>query len=178
MEGIRPMYRSLVGKLLHLPVGSQPDLSFVVSNLSLFLSNPGKVRWLGGKRVLRYLKGCSDYRLVYPNRDSVGELVLSRYSDSDWGSDLDDKQSVSGNLLSLGSGVISWNSKKQPTVALSSAEAEYLGLSSSAQEAMFQRSLLGGLGITDLPLTTIYGDNQASLALAENPRETTGGPRT
>ena len=106
------------------------------------------------------------------------ELLLGGYSDSHWSSDLDDIRSVSGYIFSLESGVISWNSKKQPTVALSSAEAEYLGLSSSAQEAMFQRSLLGGLGITDLPLTTIYGDNQASLALAENPRETTGGPRT
>ena len=170
MASVRPLYRSLVGKLLYLSVVSRPDLSFVVSNLGQFLSNPGKAHWLGAKRVLRYLKDCSDYRLVYHSRDSAGELVLSGYSDSDWGSDLDDRRSVSGYLFSLGSGVIRWKSKKQPTVALSSAEAEYLGLSSSAQEAMFLRSLLAGLGITDLPVTTIYGYNQASLALAENPR--------
>lgn len=83
---------------------------------------------------------------------------------------MDDRRSVSGYCFYLGTGLISWSSKKQATVALSSAEAEYMGLSSAAQEVIFLRSLLTDLGYLRNGPSLIYGDNKGPIALAENPK--------
>ena len=167
MSSFRSLYRSLLGNLQYLSAVSRPDLSFVVSNLSHFLANPGKPHWLGAKRLLRYLKGMSDFRLTFARTSSFS---LSCFSDSDWGSDADDRRSVAGYCFHLGVGLVSWSSKKQQTVALSSAEAEYMGLSSASQEVIFLRSVLSDLGYLETGASMIFGDNRGSIILAENPK--------
>lgn len=97
------------------------------------------------------------------------DFQLSGYSDSDWATNTDDRRSVSGFCFSFSGGVVSWNSKKQPTVALSSSEAEYLALSSAAQELVFLRYLLRDLGFELDSPSCLRGDNRGSIAMAQNP---------
>ena len=140
MTEYHSLYRSLVGNLLYLAVVSRPDISFIVSTLSQFLNNPGKVHWVAAKRVLRYLKGTASLGLIYGKCEV---FTIQGFSDSDWGTDSDDRRSISGYCFAFShnTGVVSWNSKKQATVALSSSEAEYLAMSSAAQELLFLRAL-------------------------------------
>ena len=115
-------YRSLVGNLMYLSVASCPDICFAVYNLAQFVSNPGKAHWCALKHLLRFLKGTESLSLVY-NRSENFELF--GFSDSDWATDKDDRKSTSGFCfkLSRSGSVVSWASKKQGCVALSSCEA-------------------------------------------------------
>lgn len=98
--------------------------------------------------------------------------VFSGYNDSDGAGDLTNRRSTSGFLFNIGSGAISWSSKRQPTVALSSCEAEYVAQTQAAKEAIWLRSLLVELlnNNGELTATVIYGDNQGAIALAKNPQ--------
>jgi hypothetical protein len=159
-------YRNAVGSLIYVMLGTRPDLAAAVGSVSQFMANPGKQHWQAVKRILRYLKGTADMEICLGSARSKWELV--GYSDADWGSNLDDRRSVTGFVFLL-NGPISWQSKKQPTVALSSTEAEYMALSQATKEAMWLRSLLGELGYAQGHPTRLLGDNQGSLALSSNP---------
>ena len=117
---------------------------------------------------MRYLRGTHTIQLVF--RGPLG--VLSGYSDSDWAGDLTNRRSTSGFLFNIGSGAISWSSKRQPTVALFSCKAEYVAQTQATKEAIWLRSLLVELLNTrsELTATVIYGDNQGAIALAKNPQ--------
>jgi len=115
------LYQSAVGSLLYLSTSTRPDIAFAESNVAKFSANPTKRHWTGVKRILRYLKGTSDLGLHYTSND-VDNLV--GYLDSDWAGDLDGRKSTSGYLFKLCGAPISWRSKKQTSVALSTAEAE------------------------------------------------------
>ena len=95
--------------------------------------------------------------------------TLTGYSDADWAGDLDDRHSTSGNLFIMAGGTISWTSKKQATVSLSTAEAEYIALSTATQEAIWLRRLLADFNCQQNKPTLIMGDNQYSIAIARNP---------
>ncbi|KAK2404761.1 putative mitochondrial protein [Trifolium repens] len=112
-------YRSLIGCLLYL-TATRPDLMFSASLLSRFMHSPSVTHFGVGKRVLRYIKGTSDFGIWYSKSDGK----LEGFVDSDWAGSVDDSKSTTGYVFSLGSGVFSWNSKKQDVVAQSSAEAE------------------------------------------------------
>jgi len=121
-------YRSLIGSLLYL-AHSRPDISYATSILSRFMQNPSKTHFGAARRILRYLKGTSSYGIFYAKIDNFN---LMGYSDSDWAGSIDDRRSTTGYIFSLGSGAISWSSKKQQTTALSSSEAEYMALTAAA----------------------------------------------
>ena len=104
-----------------------------MSNVDKFSSHPTNKHWVAVKRIMRYLKGTSDLGLLYTKE---GSSKCVGYSDSDWGGDLDDRKSTSGYLFLIGGGSVSWRSKKQSSVALSTAEAEYMALASAGQEAI------------------------------------------
>ncbi len=133
--------------------------------LSKFCSKPTTAHFTAAKRVLRYLKGTSNLALKYQKSK---DGVLIGYSDADWAGDLDDRHSTSGNLFIMSGATISWTSKKQATVSLSTAEAEYIALNTSTQEAVWLQRLLEGLEKKYKP-TIIMGDNQGSIAIARNP---------
>lgn len=111
----RVPYASAVGKLMYAMMCTRPDISFAVGMVSWFQSNPGFAHWVVVKRILRYLRSTMDYMLCYQG----GELLLQGYSDADWASDLDERKSTTGYNFLLCGGAISWLSKKQPCVALS-----------------------------------------------------------
>jgi hypothetical protein len=102
-------------------VNTRPDINFVVNSLSRFMVDPQRVHWIVGKNVLCYLRGSVEYRLLYECNDGV-TLV----GDVDWAGCAEDMKSTSGCSFGIGSGIISWFSKKKRLMALSSVEVEYL----------------------------------------------------
>jgi hypothetical protein len=110
-------YRSLVGALNYLSVTTRPDITFAVSSLSQYLNEPGSAHWDSGIQVLRYLKGTKDIGLHFQCNNSAEDSLVG-YADADWASCPESWRSVSGNLVLLNGNVISWKSKKQPTLSL------------------------------------------------------------
>jgi transposase InsO family protein len=166
------LYQSAVGAIMYVMLGTRPDIAFAVASLSQFSSNPSQTQWTAVKHVLRYLKGTSDYKLTYGEATTSLKnrtLHFHGFCDSDWGADIDDRRSMTGYVFMLGGGAVSWQSKKQPTVALSSVEAEYMAATQATREAMWWRTLLHELGIQSYPTTVIHSDSQGSIALSKNP---------
>ncbi|CAK9820302.1 Retrovirus-related Pol polyprotein from transposon TNT 1-94 [Anthophora plagiata] len=159
-------YRGLIGALVYLANATRPDIAFAASALSKFSSNPRKIHWTMAKRVLRYLKETSNYGITYCKD---GES-LKAYSDSDWAGDIEDRRSCTGNVLILSGGPISWKSKKQPSVALSTMEAEYAALSEISREVIYIKRLLIHMGFEKYvpkPIK-ILCDNQSAIKLAKD----------
>ena len=134
-EMSRVPYASVVGSLMYAMMCTRPDICFVVGLVSRYQSNPGREHWKVVKRILRYLKGTMDYCLVYQG----SKLCLVGYSDADWGEDLDQCKSTSGYVFLFNKGAISWCSKKQTCIALSTMEAEFIACSIVVQEAVWLR---------------------------------------
>jgi hypothetical protein len=133
---------------MYAMLGTRPDIAFAVTALSQFNSNPGQPHWTAVKHVMRYLRGTVDYQLTYgPLGKAAISPVVIGYSDSDWGSDADDRRSVTGYVFLLGGGAVSWQARKQTTVALSSVEAEYMAATQSTKDAMWWRSTLLEMGV-------------------------------
>jgi len=157
------LYQSAVGSLLYLSVGTRPDITYAVSNVAKFSAKPTKQHWIAVKRIMRYLRGTIYYGLLYSRSGS--EKCIG-YSDSDWAGDLDDRKSTSGYLFQISGAAVSWRSKKQTCVALSTAEAEYMALAGAAQEAIWMRQLSSELKNGPTEATTIFEDNQSAICMA------------
>ena len=163
------LYQSMVGSLLYAAMGTRPDIAQAVGAASKFSSNPSESHMTAVKRILRYLKETINLGLKYEKSENS---VLVGYSDADWAGELDDHHSTSGNLFLMAGGAISWFSKKQPTVALSTAEAEYISLCSATQEAVWLRRLLHDINNHQEDPTIIKEDNQGTIAIACNQSHT------
>ncbi|KAL0319362.1 UNVERIFIED_CONTAM: putative disease resistance protein RGA3 [Sesamum angustifolium] len=159
------MYRSLIGSLLYL-TATRPDIMFSTSLLSRFMQSPSQVHNAATKRILRYLRGTKDFGIWYK---STNDAKLVEYTDSDWAGSVDDMKSTSGYIFSLGSGIFSWASKKQATVAQSSAEAEYIAAAATSNQAIWLRRILEDIGEKQEEPTTIYCDNKSAIAITKNP---------
>ena len=127
---------------------------------------PTKLFWKAGKHVLRYLRGTSRYGLWYRQSD---EVKVHGFMDADWAGSPTDRKSTSGGIFSIGSTAVSWYSRKQRSVALSSMEAEYMARSLAAYEAIWMRKILVGLLGSHLDPTVIYCDNQSCIKILVNP---------
>ena len=113
-------YASAVGSLMYAMVCTRPDIAHAVGVLSRFMSKPGKEHWTSVKQVFRYLHGTSDYGLCYQGRPGLDRVLDIRgFVDADWARDLDQRRSTSGYVFNLFGGAVSWMSKKQSVVALS-----------------------------------------------------------
>ncbi|XP_068657940.1 uncharacterized mitochondrial protein AtMg00810-like [Aristolochia californica] len=157
------LYRKLVGSLIFL-CNTRPDISYGVGVLSRFSNNPRKMHWQAGIRILKYLKGTLTFGVSYTRGD-----ILSGYCDSNWAGDIHTRKSVTGYGFLFGSGIISWVSKKQKTVALSSTKAEYKAACVAACEAVWLRRILTDIGIPLTESTTLNCDSQSYIAMAKNP---------
>lgn len=166
MKGIP--YSSVVGSLMYAMICTRPDICHAVGLVSRFQSNPGLEHWKAVKRILRYLKGTEDYVLCYGGSD----LRLVGYTDADWGGDPDERKSTSGYAFMLNGGAVSWCSKKQSCIALSTMEAEYIASSAASQEAVWLRRFLKHLGVVDSAkeAVTIHCDSMAALAYMKDPK--------
>lgn len=158
-------YQEAIGSLLFAAQITRPDIAFAVSSLSRFNNNPGMPHWAGVKRVLRYLRGTSSYKLKFDG-SKIGPIY--GYCDADWASDPDERRSVTGYIFIKCDAPISWCTKRQPTVALSTTEAEYMSMSSAAQEALWLRGLSEEIEQHSKSPTEIFCDNQGARNLALN----------
>ena len=159
------VYQSMVGSLIYAAIATRPDIAQAVGTLAKFNSSPNEAHLTAVKRVFRYLKGTVKLRLSYEASDKDVE----GYSDADWAADSEDRRSTSGNVFLMSNGAISWTSQKQPTVALSTAEAEYIALCFATQESVWLRQLCKDLQIQCSSPITIHEDNQGTIAMSKNP---------
>lgn len=161
-------YRSVVGKLNYLASTTRPDLTFSVSYLSQFNQCPHPEHMSAVQTVLRYLAGTSDRGIKYSSEKVDTKLI--GFVDADWAQCTIDRRSYTGCVMMLSGGPVSWESKKQPTVALSSTEAEYMAFTCAAKEIVFLKSILTELDLEEIcgKEITLNSDNQSAIQLAEN----------
>lgn len=158
-------YRELIGALMYLAVCTRPDIAYSVSYLSQFNNCFQTCHWIAAKRVLRYLQGTRNTGLRFRKTGRT----LEGYVDADWANCPYDRKSYTGYAFTLGGCPISWETRKQRTVALSSTEAEYMALAEAAKEAVYLRRLLCSIGFEALARVRILCDNNGARKLAENP---------
>ena len=163
------LYQSAVGKLLYLSTRTRPDIAYAVNTVAKFTAYPTEQHWKAVKHIFRYLAGTINFGLKYSKTEQA-ECI--GFSDADWGGDTDDRKSTSGYLFKVTGGPVSWRSKKQSCVALSTAEAEYMSLTLATQEAIWINRLLGELKLQKEPLepVTVYEDNQSAICMTKNPQ--------
>ena len=161
----RTPYRSLVGSLMYLAIGTRPDISYAVQQLCKFLDSYGRVHWEAAKRVVRYLKGTRTFCLVLGGEHTAR---LIAYTDSDLGSCIDSRRSVSGYCCSLGGGFVTWSARQQKTVALSTCEAEYVAASEAGKEIAWLRMLLHEIEFPQLSSSPLMCDNNGAIVLTED----------
>jgi hypothetical protein len=159
------LYRQLIGSLMYL-VNTRLNICFVVNTLSQFQVEPRHEHWIAAKHVLRYICGTLNYGSRYT---SSSDIQLHGFTDSDWAGSAEDKRSTSGMSFSSDSAMISWGSRKQNYVALSTAEAEYIAACEACTEAVWLRTLISGLFDQVPDSTIIYCDNQSCIRLSEHP---------
>ncbi|PKA55902.1 Retrovirus-related Pol polyprotein from transposon TNT 1-94 [Apostasia shenzhenica] len=130
------------------------------------MENPTEVHLLAAKRIFRYLKGTTDFGIFYKNG---GDSSLIGFSDNDYAGDIDDRKSTSGFVFMMCSGAVSWSSKKQPIVTLSTTEAEFVAATACACQAIWLRKVLKILQFKQVGATTIFCDNNSAIKLSKNP---------
>ncbi|KAL0559650.1 hypothetical protein IC582_000013 [Cucumis melo] len=158
-------FRSLIGCLMYL-TATRPDILNAVSILSRFMHCASELHLKAAKRVIRYVKGTSDFGVKFTRGK---EFKLIGFSDSDWGGSIDDMRSTLGYCFTLSSGVFSWSSKKQEIVAQSTAEAEFIAATATANQALWLRKILLDLDLEQKKSTEILVDNKAAIAISHNP---------
>jgi histone deacetylase 1/2 len=158
-------YRSLVGALQYVTL-TRPGLSYAVQQACLHMHDPREQNLMLVKRILSYLRGSSSYGL-HIQRSSA--LDLMAYSDVDWAGCPDTRRSTSGYAVFLGDSLVSWSSKRQPTVSRSSAEAEYHAVANVVAECCWLRQLLSELRVAVPKATVVYCDNISYVYMAANP---------
>jgi hypothetical protein len=163
-EKLRTKYQQVIGSLLYLMLGTRPDIAFAVTKMAQFAANPSEEHLTKALYICKYLAGMTDYSLQY----GLKQEGLYAYADADWASDLESRRSTTGYLVLLSGTAISWNSRVQKTIALSSTEAEYMSLSDTCRQLVWMRSFLKELGmpVNAIPLC---GDNQGAIFNASNP---------
>uniref|UniRef100_A0AAV1U4T5 Reverse transcriptase Ty1/copia-type domain-containing protein n=1 Tax=Peronospora matthiolae TaxID=2874970 RepID=A0AAV1U4T5_9STRA len=132
-------FREAVGALMHLMTATRPEIAFDVSYVSCFMENPQVEHWMAVKRILRYLQGTKSHGICFKSDDKID---FCGYSDADWAGDHADHKSTSGYAFILMGAPVSWGSKKQSSVSLSTSEAEYIALSLAIQEGKWVHRLL------------------------------------
>jgi hypothetical protein len=158
------MYRRIMGSLIYMTI-TRPYLSYGVSVVSQFMQAPRKPHLDAVRCILRYIKHILQCGIFY---ETKSQLQVHGYTNADRVGNVSNRRSTSGFMFSFGSGAVSWSSKKQPIVALSSTEAEYRGVIIFACEVVWLQKLLSDLGqLVDVPIV-IYCDNINSILLANN----------
>lgn len=158
-------YRQLAGALQYLTI-TRPDICYAVQQICLFMHAPRDPHLHFLKRVLRYVKGTIDHGL---HISSSSAHALIAYSDADWGGCPDSRRSTSGFCVFIGDNLISWSSKRQPTVSRSSAEAEYRAVANAVAETTWIRNLLLELHCPIKQATVVFCDNVSAIYLTGNP---------
>ncbi|XP_052479605.1 uncharacterized mitochondrial protein AtMg00810-like [Gossypium raimondii] len=132
------LYKKIVGSLMYL-TATRPDITYAINLICRFMECPKEMHLQAVKRILRYLQGTTDYEILYKKGE---KSTLIGFTDSDYARDQDDRKSTSGYVFMLGTGVVSWSSRKQLIVTLSTTEAELVAASACVCQAIWMRKLL------------------------------------
>lgn len=159
------LFRSLVGALQYLTI-TRPDLTYSVNSVSQYLHAPTDDHFQAVKRILRYIKGTLHFGLMFTSSSSAN---ITAYSDADWVGCPDTRRSTSGYSIYLGDNLISWSSKKQPTVSRSSCESEYRALASTVAEVLWSKHLFRDLRVSTTHRPLLLCDNKSVIFLSSNP---------
>ncbi|GJX17062.1 putative RNA-directed DNA polymerase [Tanacetum coccineum] len=159
----RVPYASAVGSLMYAMVCTRPNLAHAVGGFSQFLSNPGKKHWEAVKWIFRYLRGTSKLGITFGN----GKPMLVGFTDSDMAGNKDNMKSTSGYLMTFAGGAVSWQSRLQKCVALSTTEAEYMAATEACKELLWLKRFLQELGFKQQRYAVLC-DNQSAIHLAKN----------
>lgn len=174
-------YMSLVGSLMYAAVCTRPDISYAVGKLSQFNSCYTEFHWLTAKHVLRYLKGSLHRGILY---QSCSDVTLRGYADADYANDKASRRLVTGYLFTYSPSIISWKSRRQRTVALSTTEAEYMSISDCSRHALWIKKVFEELNVSLAPNSvikdsisvyssndaiSIFNDNNGTIILTKDP---------
>ncbi len=157
------LYCEAIGRLMYMSLATRPDISYAVSTLSHYMQEPRTTHWHAILRVFKYLKGTRDYSLTLGGKNTH----ITGYSDADWAQQMH-RHSISGYAFFIGSGIISWSSKKQPVITLSSTESEYVALTHALKELIWIRKLFTELIHPFAQPTTLFCDNQGAIVLSKD----------
>jgi hypothetical protein len=157
-------YASAVGSLMYAMVCTRPDIAYAVGVVSRYMADPGPEHWEAVKWILRYLKGTSGMALCFSGRSAN----LQGFVDADLGGDVDGRKSTSGYVFTFGNTAISWMSRLQKCVALSTTEAEYIAISEAGKEMVWLKNFLKEIG-KEQDKSVLFSDSQSALCLAKNP---------
>jgi hypothetical protein len=169
----------ITGTLMYAAISTRPDIAHAVHYLASNMQAPTLRHMQAAERVLRYLAGTKDVGLVFGSRngDTVGDsrgrksqvqVEVCAFADADWANDRGDRRSISGWVAKVNGDPVSWSSKKQRVVALSTCEAELYAESAAIQEVLWLRGLMEELGLYTRTGSTVYGDNQSAIAVSHN----------
>jgi hypothetical protein len=175
----RQRYMEITGTLMYAAISTRPDIAHAVHFLASNMQAPTLRHMQAAERVLRYLAGTKDVGLVFGSRngetvgDSRGQKArvhvdVCAFADADWANDKGDRRSISGWVAKLNGDPVSWSSKKQRVVALSTCEAELYAESAAIQEVLWLRGLMEELGLHTQTGSIVYGDNQSAIAVSNN----------
>jgi hypothetical protein len=158
------LYWSIIGALQYATI-TRPDLIFVVNKASQFMAEPTESHWQLVQRILRYMQGTLSYGLTFR---AWSTLSIHAYCDADWAGCPDDRRSTTSFAIYLGPNLISWSSKKQPTISHSSTETEYRNLAITTSKVLWISSLLHELHYPVSQTPTLWCDNLGVIFLASN----------
>jgi transposase InsO family protein len=172
-------YMEITGTLMYAAISTRPDIAHAVHYLASNMQAPTRRHMIAAERVLRYLAGTKEVGLVFGSRnggevgDSRGrksqiQVEVCAFADADWANDKGDRKSISGWVAKLNGDPISWSSKKQRVVALSTCEAELYAEAAAIQEVLWLRGLLEELGLHTRTGSVVFGDNQSTIAVSQN----------
>jgi Reverse transcriptase (RNA-dependent DNA polymerase) len=161
-------YHSTVGALLYAVMGTRPDIAYVVQTLSQFSMDPAVEHWTAVKKVFCYLQGTQKLGIMYDTLGGEATIEVTGLSDADWGNSPISRRLISGNVFLLGGGVISWISKKQTTVALSSMQAEYMSATLVTKHSLWLNSFFSFLRFPQKNPAYLYMDNKSAIDLTKN----------
>lgn len=167
-------YRSVVGSLMYISMGTRPDITYSVGVLSQHLESPSIEHWNLAMHVIRYLNGTKNLGIHYRNGNcritgTQSWCYPEFFVDSDWAGDPNTRRSTTGYLFKINEGAVSWRSKLQSTVSLSSTEAEYRATTEAAQEANWLRGILSHININHSNPTILRCDSQGAIDLSRKP---------
>jgi hypothetical protein len=166
-------YKEIVGRILYICITCRPDLAYAISSVGRYAHNPGMSHWNAVLHLLGYLKSTSDYILTLGGFLETSNMV-SAYSDSDWGGNIDTRLSRTGGTIFLGKSLVIWISKLQLANALSTMEAEYMAVARVAQDVIWLRTMLSELGFTQNNPSTIFEDNKSCIIVSSTHKQHIG----
>jgi hypothetical protein len=178
-ETDKERYMQITGTLMYAAISTRPDIAHAVHTLASNMQAPHRRHMQAAERVLRYLAGTKDVGLVFGSSggDKVGDsrgrdihvqVEVCAFADADWANSKGDRKSISGWVAKINGDPVSWASKKQRVVALSTCEAELYAEAAAVQEVLWLRGLMKELGLHTKTGSQVYGDNQSTIAISHN----------